>query len=210
MTIRKALATILGCILAGAAFGSALGYGIGKLAPEYYRAVFHAGMEPGFDPVSVGIGLGLTQGAPGGLFIGLVLVALFCWREIRLHPTPDSAHDPASQQPKSLARLRWLVAITWTLLAIGICSGAGFILGGLWGEQGAYNRQYRNERGLISAEIAGDPAFAAIEIVRASSGGVYLYGEVATPADLERLRSLVARVLGESRAAEIVAVTVRR
>ena len=48
--------------------------------------------------------------------------------------------------------------------------------------------------------IAGNSAFSRVEIEERSDGGVNLFGTVPTPEDLERLRGLVARALGEKRA----------
>ncbi len=60
MTIRIAIATIIGCTLALAAIGGSIGFGVGGLAPSYYRAVFRGGTDPWFDPVAVGLSQGLT------------------------------------------------------------------------------------------------------------------------------------------------------
>src|SRR5262249_21201796 len=66
MTIRNAVATVVGCTLLFAAIGATIGYGLGALRPGYYRTVYRVGREPWFDPVSVGIGQGVTQGTGGG------------------------------------------------------------------------------------------------------------------------------------------------
>jgi hypothetical protein len=93
MTVRTAIATILGCIVLGAAVGTGIGYGLGTYAPCYYRTVFRGGMEPRFDPVTVGVGQGLTQGTAGGALVGLALVALFRWRDTRPRRDPRPVHD---------------------------------------------------------------------------------------------------------------------
>jgi hypothetical protein len=50
---------------------------LARLAPSYYRSVFHGGDSPSFDPVQVGIGLGVSQGLVAGLIVGsLVVVAV--------------------------------------------------------------------------------------------------------------------------------------
>lgn len=213
MTIRRAIATIFGCILAGAAFGGGIGYGIGKLAPGYYLTVFRGGIEPGFDPVSVGIGLGLTQGVPAGLVTGLVLVAIFCWREIRLQTPGNTLGDSSHQKSKSFVFSRWPVTVIGPLIGvgIGICFFAGLFIGLIRGETGEQFRQYLHERRLLDTEIRRDPAFASIAIERRSDGGAYLSGELADPLDLERLRKVVSHVLGEPRTDETIsAVTIRR
>jgi hypothetical protein len=80
MTIRYAIATIIGCTLLLAAIGASVGYGLGTFAPGYYRTVFRSSHKPGFDPVTFGVGQGVTQGVVGGVVVGLAVVALLCWR----------------------------------------------------------------------------------------------------------------------------------
>jgi len=52
-------------------------------APDYYRGVFHAVNNPDFDPISVGVGLGLTQGIFAGLLVGCVVVFTVAWYRSR-------------------------------------------------------------------------------------------------------------------------------
>jgi hypothetical protein len=52
----------------------ALGYALAHLTPFYYRSVFHGGESPAFDPVRVGIGLGLSHGLIAGLMVGSIIV----------------------------------------------------------------------------------------------------------------------------------------
>ena len=73
------VATVFGSAIIGALLGLALGVTIGTIAPGYYRSVFSGGDDPGFDPMAVGIGLGLSQGFVFGGIIGLVLVGMFYW-----------------------------------------------------------------------------------------------------------------------------------
>ncbi|HUT32317.1 MAG TPA: hypothetical protein VNE39_02450 [Planctomycetota bacterium] len=80
MKLRTALLAVLVTTLVGGALGLLIGCALGELAPGYYRAVFADGREPGFDPVAVGAGLGLTQGLGAGLFVGLVVVIVVSWR----------------------------------------------------------------------------------------------------------------------------------
>jgi len=64
-------------ITSGIGFGAGgmlIGYILGRAAPSYYRAVFGARNDPGFDPVQVGIGLGLTQGSVCGILVGAAVV----------------------------------------------------------------------------------------------------------------------------------------
>lgn len=49
-----------------AAAGAGIGWVLGTFAPGYYRTVFRCGDSPEFNPVQVGVGLGLTQGLGPG------------------------------------------------------------------------------------------------------------------------------------------------
>ena len=86
-SVARALMTILVSAFVFAAVGTLLGIALGYFVPEYYRSVFPTGRSPGFDPLNVGIGQGLTQGAAGGLLVGLALVAIGAWQETRRGPT---------------------------------------------------------------------------------------------------------------------------
>ncbi len=198
MTIRRAIGTILSCTLMLAMIGAGIGYGIGVLAPGYYRTVFfRSGREPGFQPVSVGVGLGLTQGTTGGVIVGLAVVALLCWRETRIQPQSNSPRLPAGQPAPSRSVEQWLLLVTGSILALAFCAGAGFLVGAIVGEGGSYHRRYLEERDLLAPALTVDPAFARVEIFERSNGGVFLVGEVPSAADLERLRGVVVRAIGE-------------
>ena len=81
MTLTKGLSTVALTALACGAAGLGLGWGIGRFAPDSYRTVFaHA---PPFDPVQVGVALGLAQGVLAGLAVGAIVVGLVTWYEIR-------------------------------------------------------------------------------------------------------------------------------
>jgi hypothetical protein len=88
MNTVKALVTFLGCGLFGAVIGGAIGGGVGHFVPDYYHAVFPQNDKVQYDPVSVGIGLGVCQGLPSGVATGLVLVAILTWREIKIRQLP--------------------------------------------------------------------------------------------------------------------------
>jgi hypothetical protein len=69
--------------IVGACVGAGIGYLLGIAAPGYYRGVLSAGAEAWFDPVHVGIGLGVTQGLPAGLVIGSIVVVVTAWSRSR-------------------------------------------------------------------------------------------------------------------------------
>ncbi|AMV24734.1 hypothetical protein VT84_10085 [Gemmata sp. SH-PL17] len=95
MTIRAAIVTIGVCTALFAGIGGGIGWALGSFAPGYYRSVFHHGNEPWFDPVSVGVGQGLTQGVTGGAVIGLIVVALFLWHDVRVRRLSRTSGDDA-------------------------------------------------------------------------------------------------------------------
>jgi hypothetical protein len=83
MTITKGFRII---ILSGFAFalgGGVIGYAIAVILPGYYRGVFRNSREPWFDPVDVGVGLGLSQGLFFGLVLGAVVVLAVAWYNSR-------------------------------------------------------------------------------------------------------------------------------
>jgi hypothetical protein len=84
MTTVRALLTVAACTAVSAAVGLGLGYGVGRLAPNFYRALFYRGDAPDFDPVDVGIGSGLNGGVFTGVVVGLVIVAIMTYREVKV------------------------------------------------------------------------------------------------------------------------------
>jgi hypothetical protein len=64
-----------------------IGSTLGQVAPGYYRAVFARG-EPGFEPVQVRLGLGITQGPIAGLVVGSVVVLSMTWSGSRRRESP--------------------------------------------------------------------------------------------------------------------------
>src|SRR5436309_1562757 len=83
MSIAKGFLII---ILSGVVFalgGAIIGRTIGFYMPGYYRAVEPRGNEPWFDPVTVGLGHGLTQGLTCGLVIGALVVLAVAWYNSR-------------------------------------------------------------------------------------------------------------------------------
>jgi hypothetical protein len=75
--------TVFGSSLLGSILGLGTGAMIGTIAPGYYRAVFRNGNSADFDPLAVGIGLGMTQGCFLGGVVGLALVAMYYWYRSR-------------------------------------------------------------------------------------------------------------------------------
>jgi hypothetical protein len=74
VTLTRGFGIVFGSGFAFAAGGGVLGYSLALVAPSYYRSVFSGGDAAGFDPVQVGIGLGISQGAIAGLAVGSIVV----------------------------------------------------------------------------------------------------------------------------------------
>lgn len=74
MIYLRPLVVLLGCVAGGAILGGTAGYGIGKAAPHYYRAVFDVAAGDSFDAVEAGVGLGVSQGLVAGAVLGTILV----------------------------------------------------------------------------------------------------------------------------------------
>ncbi|MFZ5830145.1 MAG: hypothetical protein ACOY3P_08655, partial [Planctomycetota bacterium] len=166
---------------------------------------FTNGHEPGFDPVSVGIGQGLTQGTVGGMLVGLVIVALLCWREVRFHQADEPRSSIDRKPLKSSTAAGPVLLVAGVVLALGSCTCSGVMLGQLRGAAGAYHRRFLEEQRAIAPLLASDPAFAGVELREHSAGGVYLIGEVPTAADLGRLRAGLVQAVGEERTQAAIA-----
>ena len=91
MTVVRGFALIIASGVAFATCGGALGYTLAWIAPAYYRGVFQGGDAPEFDPVQVGIGLGISQGAIAGLVVGSVVVLAVAISGLRR--PPKEPHD---------------------------------------------------------------------------------------------------------------------
>jgi hypothetical protein len=129
MTARKALEIVL---LWGVTFAF-IGGLLGTLAPDYYRSIFHGGHSPDFNPLQVGIGLGVTQGLASGVVVALGVLTLLAWRELRTENTGNTDHSArAGRVRRSWVRLAlWGVA---TSIAVIVFSTVAFVVGGIVGQ----------------------------------------------------------------------------
>ncbi len=85
-----------------------------------------------------------------------------------------------------------------TGVALVFCTGA--LLGLLIGDSAAKQRRFSYEQGIIGPVLSSDPSFTDLKIMMyTGDGSAYLVGEVMTESDLERLRSMMSRLLGEAR-----------
>lgn len=55
----------------------------GKYSPDYYRITFDIPNDVRYDTVQLGMGLGETPGLVGGLVVGLGVVLVVTWFQIR-------------------------------------------------------------------------------------------------------------------------------
>lgn len=92
MQVTKALATVVGTALGFGAGGTAVGALLGRYAPGFFRQMLPLRDPSNFEPVELGIGLGLTNGLGWGLAIGVLIVAILAWKETRL-ARARSTHD---------------------------------------------------------------------------------------------------------------------
>lgn len=83
MTVLRGFLIISISTVLCAIVGAGAGYTLGTVAPAYYRSVFRNGNATTFDPVQMGLGLGLTQGLVAGLFVGCVVVLAVAWYNSR-------------------------------------------------------------------------------------------------------------------------------
>jgi hypothetical protein len=86
----RALLFVAAFALGFGAAGMLIGYGMGVLAPDYYRGLFHSyGRQADFSPSDVGIGLGCTEGLMLGAAVGTLVVVALAWRRSRQTTAPS-------------------------------------------------------------------------------------------------------------------------
>lgn len=82
MTLTRAILGVLICMVIGAVIGGSVGFLIGRFFPQALQMQFRLGNN--FDPVQIGVGIGLPQGLMLGAAVGVALVAILAWREVRI------------------------------------------------------------------------------------------------------------------------------
>ena len=94
MTVLRGFVITLASGFGFSGLGALAGYVLAVLAPDYYRTMFHIRPETVFNPVQVGLGLGLTEGAAVGLVLGVVIVITVAWYDSRIEQrTMARDHD---------------------------------------------------------------------------------------------------------------------
>lgn len=76
--------------------------------------------------------------------------------------------------------------------------------GGARATEREYHERYLRERELVEPVLAQDPAYQEIKVHRKSSGGIFLTGVVASAQERTKLFEALIRVVGESRAKELM------
>jgi hypothetical protein len=204
MTARRAITIVASCTILFGLIGTGVGLGLGNFVPNYYRSICIDGRQEGFDPIDFGVSMGLTKGAFGGALIGLVVVVLLCWREIRLHRNLNPLASGEERSVTSRSLTRRILLNCGFLFSLASCLAVGASLGSMAGSYGAYHRQYLAESKTLAPTIAFDPAFKDVLVMEDTAhGGVFLTGWVSTSADKERLLKIVAREIGEPRTQDV-------
>lgn len=209
MSVKRVFAIVLASGVAFALGGGGLGYALARFAPFYYRGVFQGGDSPDFDPVQVGVGLGVSQGLILGLIVGSVVVLAVAISGSRRSEKDQFRPDDEIRQ----TRPRGCLFGALCLLAGSVISLLiGLVIGLLMGELGCKTRRFEAEKVMLAPVLAADPAMSQLKMeMYTADGTADLYGEVATKEDLERLRSRIRPLVGESRLKQLMSgVSVRR
>ena len=85
MSLKSGLLAVLACVLVGVTIGAGIGLVLGLVAPDFFAALFRPRLPeaPPLDPVQIGLGLGLVNGALWGAGVGCVVVLATAWVEGR-------------------------------------------------------------------------------------------------------------------------------
>ncbi|QDS98893.1 hypothetical protein [Adhaeretor mobilis] len=82
MSIKQALAMVVGCFAIGVTAGGGIGWVVGKLSPELAFALLPL-LDDTADGLAVCTSLGLINGAWAGIAVGIAVTAVVAWFESR-------------------------------------------------------------------------------------------------------------------------------
>jgi hypothetical protein len=99
MTVLRGFTITIASSFAFACFGALAGYGLGSIAPDYYRTVFRIPPHVSINPGQAGLGLGATQGLAAGLVVGLVIVITVAWSNARANDRPVVQQENGRRHP---------------------------------------------------------------------------------------------------------------
>ena len=88
MLLLRILLIVAVCLFAGAAVGGGGGWFIGTNFPDAYARA------AGRNPVHVGVGLSIPQGAALGGLIGVCIAAIMAWHDVRTRPPQAPEYLP--------------------------------------------------------------------------------------------------------------------
>ena len=86
MNVLKALATVIGTAIGFGIAGTGIGAFLGRFTPSLFSILPFRAPGP-VDELELGIGLGLINGLIWGMVIGILIVAILSWKEVRLAQT---------------------------------------------------------------------------------------------------------------------------
>lgn len=81
MRLTQAVVAVMACTLAAGAAGGVAGATIGTVAPDFVLWLENLNPGQAFEPVQVGLGLGIVSGLLLGASTGSFLVMGFAWRD---------------------------------------------------------------------------------------------------------------------------------
>ncbi len=202
MTTKTALVTVLVWGLTFACVGAMVGATIGTVAPEYYTSVFRHGDSPDFNPLQVGIGLGVTQGLASGVAISIAVLALLAWRDVHATgPAPEDDGSNGGDPSRS-----WTVHALWgivTSISIVLIGVVTFFLGGVIGQQQLYQSWTEHKLDKL-APILESREFAGVDAGYSSAAQVYLTGTLKDSAARDALHEQLVVTFGTEEADQMI------
>lgn len=201
MSIVRAIVIVVVSSVGFGGAGALLGFTLGVGAPAYYRGVFRAANDPGFDPVRVGMGLGFSQGLICGVVIGCVVVlavAVSRPSHQKRQSVESSTPDIASDRPKAICAWRILV-LALVLAAMGCGGIIGFVAGAVTGQLQLYQQNTDAKLAKIHPILKEEP-FANVKGEYSSAAQVYLVGTVGSEQTYKALEERLRFLFGDEEA----------
>ncbi len=141
----------------------------------------------------------MQQGAASGAVIGLIIVAVLVWREVRLLPERSEISRVAGQR----LLVRCLIGGVFSV-SIVLVAGVSFVIGGISGQTQIYERRAQLEMQAVHEKLDDRAEFRQIEIARSSDGFVSLHGSVSAQTDHDELFAILQDLFGTERARSLV------
>jgi hypothetical protein len=201
LSVLRGIVIIVVCGVCFGVAGGLLGFTLGVGAPAYYRGVFRAANDPGFNPVQVGLGLGISQGLICGAVIGSVVVLAGALSRPSRHdgePVVHSAPHMAPDRPRSTRMWRVLALVT-VLAAIASGGAIGFVAGAVMGQLELYQQNTDTKLAKIRP-ILREQQFAGVNAEYSSAAQVYLIGTVGSEESYKALQERMRFVFGDEEA----------